>query len=283
MATKKEKQGTVHDIDNQLAASEQFDESKPRTAKQITKLVKDFERLKLFPRGATKKKKEDIIKSVSLTRFDEEEIEQQLQKIKSVEKLNRIIEKERRKKENEIRSRKNVRENDLVLKGKERAEVEIPRSIRDDLGIQEKAIYLYKRNSDQFKNKLKYYSGQDYNFVVKTGFQKPFTVPEKELQEKRKEGNTSAFLLNEFEKRVKETYDRDKKALQTKNKKKWKAKEKVYSKIFKVIEHNKKIATNKKYNKKLVTREEGGAMSKNNSEYPVMMEILDELIDLYIP
>lgn len=284
MATKREKQGTIHEIEHQLANLEFIDSKKPKSKQSIKKYTKLFEELKLFPPRATKQKKEQIIKNISIFRFDEDEILNQKQKIKSIEKLNRIIEKERRKIENQIRAKKNVRENDLILKNKERVEIKIPDSVRNDLGIKEKAIFLFKRKNDFYKNKLNYFSGQPYSFVIKTGFQKPFFVPEAELQKIRKEGNVSAWLINEFKKQVEKTYEQDKLKYAKKEPKKWKQKQKIYKKIFsEVLEHNIQIATNKKYNKKFVKRDENGNISEEDSEVPILMEIFDELIDLYIP
>lgn len=289
MATKKEKQGTIHELEYRLAEIEQAREHKPHTKNQIAKYIKDFNRLKLFPKNADKKKKTEIIKNIAIINFDENSIIENQIKLKSLLAYNRLVEKEKIKLENQIKSGKNVKQNDKILKLQERIEINIPQGIRNDLGIHDKAIRLVKYSPHNYKNKIKYNSGQDYDFLVKNGFGKPIFIPYDKLQEIRKNNNVVEYLLKQFEKDVLYYYDKDKRELSKSkkpgDKQKWKAKKKAYDKILnEVIVHNMEIATNKKYNKPFVKRDSKGNINKKkDSEIPVFMKIYDELIDLFIP
>lgn len=288
MASKKEKQGTIHELESQLANIEMLGEHHPKTSKQISKYKKIYNELKLFPKGADDKKKKEIIKNVKIMNFNEEEIIENQRILKALEAYNRIIEKERRKVEDEIRSGKSVAANDKILKGYEKKEINIPDKIRGELKIYDKDIRLVKYSLEPQKNKIKYASGQDYNFVIRNGFGRALIIPYKKLQKLREEGNVTEDLLKQFEKDVQLTYEKDKKKLEKSNKKedrqKWKSKKKVYEKILnEVIEHNIQIATNKKYNKPFVKRDKKGNISDKDSRIPIMMDIDKEDIYLFIP
>lgn len=283
MATKKDKRGTIHEIEAELADIEQKGTIRVENTKQINYYIEMFNELKLFPKNADSKKKKEIISNLKVENINELEISIELSVLDSTIKYNKLIEKERKKIQNQIKAGKKVRLNKRILDEKEKIEIDIPRDIRNNLQIYNKAVLLRKKSDFQPKNRIKYYSGQDYNFVVRTGFARQIIISENELQKIRKEGNVTEYLIKRFETDVTNAYNSDKKKFAVKDPKKWKAKEKVFKKLFKVIQHNLQIATNKKYNKKLVSRDEDGNISKDDSEYPILMKILDELIDLYIP
>lgn len=284
MATKREKQGTVHELDSILANIEEADKYKPHTKIQINKYIKLFDKYKLFPAKADRKKKEKIIKQIKSLNISEADIKSNQVILKSVLNYNRLIDRERRKVENEIRSGKNVKENDRILKGQEKKEIKIPEKIRNDLKLRDKFVRLIKYNTEPIRNKIKLASGQDYDFVIKNGFGRPIIVPYKKLQEIRKKGNVVEFLLQQFEKDIKEVYERDKRKYSKSEPKKWKSKKKVYEKILKeVIDHNLQIATNKRYNEPFVKRDKKGHITKKDSRIPILMDIFDEVIYLYIP
>lgn len=179
--TKKQRQGTIHDLEAQLANIEMLEENRPSTPKEIAKYTKIYNELKLFPYGADKKKKKEIIKKINLSNWNENEIIETQRVLKALESYNRLIEKERRKVENEILSGKNVALNDKYLAGKERKEINVPDKIRRELKLYDKDIRLKPYYLQPQKNKLKYFSGQDYNFSISNGFARPLIISKNKL------------------------------------------------------------------------------------------------------
>ncbi len=280
---KTDRLGTIHEIAIQLANIAELDGINPGTTKEKNDYVKLLDKYKLFSKDATAKEKKQIVSKLKLMNFSEVEIVEQQSILKSINTYNRLIDKKRREVEEEIMAGKNVKINDLVLKNVEKIEINIPRHIRNNLKVYEKKVRLKKYDTKTTKNRIKYYSGQDYDFLIKDGFSRPYYVSYDKIQSIRREDKIVSFLLSNFEASVNAAYERDRHLLEKSDKKKWQAKQRVYNKILKVINHNKEIASNKKYNKKLVTRDKDGKILKDNSEYPVLMDIIDELIDLYIP
>lgn len=284
MATEKEKKGTIHEIEAQLANLAEFDSMNPKTRDDIDDYIRIYSELKLFTptQLKDKKKRDKLIKSIRVMNFSEDRIKREQGILKSINNFNKIIARQKLKIEKLIRAKKDVKKNDDILRGREKIEVKLPLKVRTDLKIHEKNIRLQTFSTIATANRIKFYSGQDYMFMVKDGFGKPFFISYDELQKIRIEGNVIEWLLKKFKSDVDDAYQRDKKRY-FKDKKKWKSKEKVYNKIFKVLKHNLEIATNKKYNKKLVEKNEKGEIKKDTSEYPVFMEIFAEMIELYIP
>lgn len=280
---KTDKVGTIHELAVQLANIAQQENINPVTIKDRNTYKKIFEKYDLFPKNSSQSKKNEIISKLRLLNFKLDEIIEQKEILNSVIQYNKLIEKERIKIEKEIRSGKDVKNNDLRLRNIEPVEINIPRDIRNNLKIYNKSVKLFKYNVDPIKNKIKFYSGQNYNFLIKDGFSKPYEISYDELQKIRKEGNVVDFILKKFKNSVDKAFEKDKLKYSRKEPQKWKAKQKVYKKIYKVIEHNEQIANNKKYNKKLVSKDSSGKIEKNNSEYPVLMDIYDEVIETYIP
>lgn len=274
--------GTVHDLQNQLVNLSQLDTVNPKTTAQKNKFRKLFNKYKLFHKNLSEKSKKEIITNLKVMNFDEKEIVHQLEVLKAIEKVNRIINKKRREVEDEIYSGKNVKRNDLILKQKEKVEINIPKDVRNILNIRDKAIKLRTYSTNTTRNRLDYYSGQNYKFVLKTGFGSPLFIDYNELQRIRKTGNVVAFVLEKFRENVERIYAIDKSKF-FKKKKEWKQKQKIFDKIFKAIDHNLAIATDSTYRKKLVKRKKNGQIEKEEGEYPIQMKIFDELIDVYIP
>jgi len=280
---KTDRLGTIHEIAIQLANIAELDNVNPSTTKDKNEYVKLLDKFKLFKKNATPKQKRDIVSKLKLMNFNENEIQDQQDILKSINTYNRLIDKKRKEVEDEILAGKNVKKNDLILKNIDKVEINIPRPIRNNLKIYDKAVKLKKYSTVATKNRINYYSGLNYKFLIKDGFSKPYYLDYDKVQEIRRNGNIILFLLGNFEKSVNEAYEKDRLLLEKNDKKKWLIKQRVYNKVLKVINHNKEIAANKKYNKKLVTRDKDGKIVKDNSEYPVLMDITDELIDLYIP
>lgn len=279
---KKDIQNTIHELSIQLSNIAQMDNVNPVSTKDKNEYVKIFEKYKLFPKDINKKQKLEIVSKLKLMNFNEAFLKDEIEQLSAISKFNRIIDKKRIEIENEVRAGKNVKANMLLLNNIETIEVQIPKDIRSILRIQEKRIRLKKIDKKETKNRIKYYSGQNYDFLIKDNFNKPYYINYDSLQKLRKEDKVVEFVLNKLKSAVEVFYEKDKKALSQSDKKKWSAKQKVYSKIFKVLDHNIQIATNKKYNKKFVVKDEKGNVVKSESEYPINMDITGELIELYL-
>lgn len=281
---KTDTKGTIHDLPNQLANLAAIDKINPKTAVQKAKYRKIFNKYKLFHKNVKETTKKEIINNLKVVNFDETKIRKNIEMISAIEKYNRIINKKRIEIENEVRRGKNVKNNMLLLENKSKVELSIPRGIRVALDISEKAVKLRPRSVLFIRNRLDYVSGQDYKFVIKTGFGNPYLVPYSELQKKRKSGNVVEYLINLFKQDVLETYEKDRNQFAKKDPKEWKKKKKIYDKILEeVLEHNLSIATNKQYNKPFIKRNKDGSISEKDSEIPLFMEIFSEILNLYIP
>lgn len=281
---KKDIIGTIHDLQIQLANMAELDNINPDTTKSKNEYKKALEKFKLFPKNSSEKDKKQIISKLKLMNFNESEIVEQQKILKSINSYNRLINKKIIEIENEVRSGKNVKKNMLILKLIDKVEIEIPRNIRSDLRIYEKQVKLNKISTKSTKNRIRYYAGLNYEFLIKDGFSKNYYINYEKVQKIRREGNIVEYLLNIFKNSVISYYEKDKKLYSKSEPKKWEAKKKIYNKILnEVLQHNLEIATNKKYNKPFVKRDKDGKISKEDSEIPILMEITDELIDLYIP
>jgi len=281
---KKDIIGTIHDLPIQLANMAELDSINPDTVKSKNQYKKILEKFKIFPKNASEKDKKEIISKLKLMNFNENEIAEQQRILKSINSYNRLIDKKRIEIENEVKSGKNVKNNMLALKSINKVQIDIPRNIRNDLRVYEKEVKLNKFSTKLTKNRIKYYAGLNYEFIIKDGFSKPYYISYDKVQKIRREGNIVEYLLNNFKNSVISYYEKDKKLYSKSEPKKWEAKKKVYNKILnEVLQHNLEITTNKKYNKAFVKRDKYGKISKDDSEIPILMEITDELIDLYIP
>lgn len=282
MATKREIKGTIHELDARIAEISENNKDNPESKKEIDAKIKVFNKYKLFPIKADRKKKEEIIKKIKLNNFNEQEIHNQQEILKQTINFNRTIDRFKKKIEVEIRSGKNVKKNEKILKGFEEVEIPISKDIRRALNIHKKRIFLRPRTTEDIRNRIKYYSGQDYSFLIIDRFSRPELIPEKELEKKNQDANLVAWALNRYRDNVDATYEKEKRKFAIKDPKKWKLKQKVFKKIYKVLDHNIQIATNKSYNKKLVQRGEDGKMVTDQSEYPVRLRIVAEMIVMSI-
>ena len=277
-----DKVGTILELPIQLANMAELDKINPVNVKEKNSYIKLLDKYKLFPTDATAKKKRDIVSKLKIMNFNENEIQEQQSILKSINAFNRLVDKKTRQLEDEIMSGKNVKFNDLVLKNVEKIELNITKEMRRNLKIYEKKIRLNKFSSVETKNNIKFYSGLNYKFSIKDGFSKRYYVDYELVQKLRRENKIVEFVLNNFEKSLKELYEKDKKLLSKVEPKKWNNKLKVYNKLFKVLEHNMQIATNNKYNKKFIVKDEEGNTIKEKQEYPILMDIIDNMIELYI-
>ena len=281
---KKEIQGTIHELPIKLANMAETDSINPVSIKDKQNYLKLLDSYKLFGKNKTQKQKLEIVSKLKVLNFNESFLIDEIKELKAVNSYNRIIRKKQIEIEDQIRAGKNVKENELIRKGIERVEVNIPKDIRQILGVHEKRIKLRTKGTRVIKNKIRYYAGLNYKFLIQDNFNKRYFISYDKLQKIRRDGNVVEYLLNIFKNGVLDAYNQDKINLSQSDKQKWAKKQKVYAKIFdEVIEHNLQIATNKKYNKKFVKRDKNGKISKEDSEIPILMEITGELIELYIP
>lgn len=282
--TRKERQGTIHDLESQIVNLEQIEEHHPHTKKQIAKYKKLFNEYGLFPKGANNKKKNEIISKLKIVNIDENKIIDNQKILKALESYNRLVDKETRRLKLESMSGKNMIKNEKILQRKEKIELNIPDRIRSDLKIFDKEVLLRKYYVKPFENKVKYYSGQDYNFVITNGFGKALIISDSKLKKLRKEKNIVEFLVNEFKKDVEASYEKDKQKYSKKERNTWKKKKYVYDKILnEVMEHNLKIARGEQYNKPFIKKDKKGNILKKDSEIPIFMKIFGENIKLFIP
>jgi hypothetical protein len=279
---KKDLQNTVHELSIQLSNIAQMDNINPVKIKEKNNYVKLLDKYKLFTKDLSKKRKLEIVSKLKLMNFNEAFLIEEIEILKAIKKFNSIINKKTIEIQDLVRAGKDVKINELIRKGVEPVEVKLPKDVRERLRIQEKKIKLIKTDTIETSNRIKYYSGQDYKFLIKDGFSEPYYISYDKLQKLRKEDKVVEFVLNKLESSVRDIYNKDKKIISQSEKKKWSAKLKVYDKLFKVLNHNIQIATNKQYNKKFVTRDEEGNIIKSDSEYPINMEMTGELIELYI-
>lgn len=282
MATKRDIKGTLHELDARLAEITEEGKEHPKGKKEIDNIIRIFNKHKLFPGKPSRAKKEEIVKKLKVNNINEQEVINQQEILKQTINFNRAIDRFKKKVETEIRSGKNVKKNEKILKGFEEVEIPISKDIRRALNIHKKRIFLRPKSTEDIRNRIKYYSGQDYSFLVIDRFSKPTLIPIKELEKLNQDGNISAWAINRFRDNVDATYEKEKKKFATKDPKKWKLKQKAFKKIYKVLDHNLQIATNKSYNKKLVQRDEEGKIVTDQSEYPIRLRIVAEMIVMSI-
>ena len=282
--SKKDRQGTIHDLPIRLANMAEMDDFNPATLKDKNYYIKILDDYKVFKPSQSIKEKRLIVSKLKLINFDENKLSYNSKMLKAINSYNRIIEKTKVEIENQIRAGKNVKANELIHKNLERIEIDIPRNIRILLRIHEKSVFLKKYTTIEAKNNINYYSGLGYNFIIKDGFNKPYSISYDSLQNKRKKGNIVEFLLNKFKSGVEHIMEKDREMYESSDPRKWKLKILVYDKILnEVLEHNLSIATNKEYNEPFVKRDSSGKISKKDSKIPILMEITGSIIELYIP
>lgn len=217
------------------------------------------------------------------TRIDREEVKILKQKLKALKEFNKIIEEKTIDVEDNIRARVNVKINDEILKGKRKVELEIPKKLRTLLSndyqqLKFKEFYLKPIDEFTYQNYIKYYEGKKFDFVLNTGFSK-HKVKFDDLKKDTvlNEKNFVLKLIEIYEKDVDKAYEQDKNLKDFK-----KTKKKVYDKIYKVIQHNKNITSSKEYKRPLFERNEEGDYIRSSGEYPVMFELLDFVMNIYI-
>jgi len=281
---KKEKPGTIFDLPILLANIAQQENVNPVSKKDKQTYIKFLEKYKMFKSKASQKEKNEIVSKLKVVNIDENQLARGKRILKSVLAYNRIIDKKLIEVENEIRSGKNVKVNELIRKKVEKVEIDIPRNIRTDLNVQDKAVILQKFDAKEVKNDINFYSGLKFSFRIKDGFNRPYYVPYETLQKKRIDGNVVEFLLNQFKQGVENVMEKDRLMYEKSEPKKWHFKTFVYDKILnEVLAHNISIATNKDYNEPFVKRDKDGKISKIDSKVPILMILTGTLIDLYIP
>lgn len=219
-------------------------------------------------------------------RIDLEEVKILKQKLKALKEFNKIVENKRIQLEDYVRARVNVKINDEILKNKTKVELDVPKRIRvllsnDFQQLKLKEFYLKELNDFTYQNYIKFYSGKKFDFVLNTGFKK-HKISYNKLKNEivLNEKNFASKLIELYKKDVDEAYEKDKK--NKKQKEFNKLKTKVYEKIYKVIEHNKNISSEKEYNKPLFQINEEGDYVRSSGEYPIMFELLDFEMNIYI-
>lgn len=280
---KTDKIGTIHELPIVLVNLSELNKIKPKTSKQKNEYLKMFDKYKLFKSNLLIKDKNTIISNLNVINFNISEIEEQKSILSSINSFNRLINKKIIEVEENIRAGINVKENVKILKKEIGLEFDIPKNIRRTLRITNKSVFLIKYNTRQTENRIKFYSGQNYSFLIKDSFNSPYFMDYNSMQDLRKKDKSVYQLLLNMSVGLTNILNKDKKELSKKEPKKWKIKNNIYSKILKVINHNIEVATNRKYNKNLVTKDNNKKIVKINGEYPILMNVFDELIDLYIP
>lgn len=251
---KLDKQGTIHDAQNELITFFKYQE----------KNRKDKEELKFYNKAK-----------------------------KALLQFNKIIRKKRNALAREGASGKNMVKNDLFLKTKKPIEIDVSGEIREALVkiypriFKKKEFYLNEIEYDYINNKIAYFSGKPYNFIIDTGFDKHY-IPSKEIKKEvlLTKKNFASYLLDIFESDFR-------KALKfNKNKRitgrELKNRNKVFDKIEAVIIHNRAIISG---TAKYVIKKKKGGQKKNavqnidreEGKYPILFNLLDELLLLYIP
>ena len=190
---KKEKPGTIFDLPILLANIAQQENVNPVSKKDKQTYIKFLEKYKMFKSKASQKEKNEIVSKLKVVNIDENQLARGKRILKSVLAYNRIIDKKLIEVENEIRSGKNVKVNELIRKKVEKVEIDIPRNIRTDLNVQDKAVILQKFDAKEVKNDINFYSGLKFSFRIKDGFNRPYYVPYETLQKKRIDGNVVEF------------------------------------------------------------------------------------------
>jgi hypothetical protein len=227
----------------------------------------------------------DFFQNIDKDRIDLEEVKILKQKLKSLKEFNEIIENKRIELEDYVKGGLNVKNNMAILKNDKKIELEIPKKLRTILSndfqqLKLKEFYLRPIDEFKYKNYINFYSGKKFDFILDTGFSKhkiKFDDLKKDVVLTEK--NFVKKLISKYKEDIDAAYEKDKK---TKNKQEFKKIEKVYEKIYKVIQHNENITSEKEYTKPLFERNEEGDYVRSGGEYPMMFELLDFIMNIYI-
>lgn len=220
---------------------------------------------------------------------------------KALQKYNKVVKDERERLEDEVKSGKNVNKNMKILSGKEGViteQLDLPKvkmpdgSLKKISTVLSSKFYSFKLkerslkelNYEQINNKINYFSGKDFYFIVDTGFGK-VKVDSSEMKKlsKMSEENVSEFLVNKYKEVFESRIENDKKKI---SKEEQKRREFVYDKIRSSINHNLSVATNKQYKTPLAQRNKKGGYkrgSKKESLVPMLFKMLNEEIKIMIP
>lgn len=249
-----DKQGTIHDAQNELITYFKYHE----------KNRKDKEELKFYNKAK-----------------------------KALLQFNKIVRNKRNALAREGASGKNMKQNDLLLKNKKLIEIDVSGNVRQALDkiypriFKQKAFVLKEIPYGYINNKIDYFSGKPFDFIIDTGFSRHY-IPSKEIKKEvlLTKKNFASYLLDIFEKDFKSS-------LKIGNLKKRTAKEiknrnKVFDKIEAVITHNRAIVSG---TAKYIIKKKKGGQRKNETKnidreegkYPILFNLLDELLLLYIP
>ena len=218
-------------------------------------------------------------------RIDLEEVKFLKQKLKALKQFNEIIDKKREEIEEYVRARVNVKINNDILRNKKKVELNVPKNIRtllsnDHQQLKLKEFYLKEIDEFTYKNYINFHTGKKFDFILDTGFKK-HKISYDKLKEDSvlSEKNLINILLDIYKKDVDEGYENDKK---TNTKQEFKKKQNVYNKIYKVLEHNKNIASDKSYTRPLFSRNEKGDYIRSAGEYPMMFDIRDYVLEIWV-
>lgn len=227
----------------------------------------------------------DFFDKIDKDRIDLEEVKILKQKLKFLKEFNKIVENKRIELEEYVRGGLNVKNNNDVLRNKSKIELDIPKRLRvllsnDYQQLKLKEFYLKPIDEFNYKNYINYYSGKKFDFILDTGFSR-HKIKFEDLKKDAvlTERNFVLKLINQYKKDIDLAFKKDK---ETKTKQEFKKVEKVYEKIYKVIEHNKNITSEKEYTKPLFERNEEGDYVRSGGEYPMMFELLDFIMNIYI-
>ena len=215
---------------------------------------------------------------------------QYLAKLKNDKKalmaFNRAVRSKRKEFENNILAGKNVKDSDDYIRLRKKIVLDIKPWIRETL---QNEYYMFKYNDfflkeiDYFRlnNKINYYSGKSFYFIIDCSFKK-YKATESKIKKMTKlsEENFALFLLEKYEEGFNEQNKLDKSTL---TKEQFKKRQKMYGKLDMVIAHNKAIASDEGYDNELYELDKSGNFIKKEGRYPMMFELRDEVMEIYIP
>jgi len=218
---------------------------------------------------------------------DENELKINKEKLKLVNKFNKIIDKKREELEENIMAGIDVRRNDAILKGELPVELNIPKNVSSGLSDVGRFKYkeLYLRNIDDFayKNNINMHSGKKFYFIIKDGFKK-IKIPSEKMKKLSvmSDESVATYLIELYRKNIKEQIEIDKDLYGVN---KFRKKEKVYEKLLGVVDHNLNIseAGYGKADRKLATFNERGVYQKMKGEYPILADLTGNELELYMP
>ena len=211
---------------------------------------------------------------------------------KALYAFNKIVRKKRIQLEEEASSGKNTKKNYEILQNKSSVELKVSKDIRETLVnnypriFKQREFLLKEIPYGYATNKINYYSGKDFYFIIDSGFKKHFvTKDEIKRQTVLTSKSFAAYLLNIFEKDFNEslTY----KVSKNYSKKELKIRERVYDKIRNVIAYNREIIFGEAT--KLYEKKQGGQsanwrknIKRDDGKYPILFSLLEELITLSV-